>query len=76
MLDNDGREPAGFLPEVALPVPNCVVQVINERTGETLYCYRVRGSTFTAPVYSQDTFTLKAGPDRPTGTLLTGVRMD
>ncbi len=66
MRDNDGRKPIGWLPEVRLDgVQSGVFQVINEETGEILYTVRSEGPTFKAPVYSEGTYTIKAGSDHP-----------
>ncbi|NJL25527.1 MAG: hypothetical protein HC902_10385 [Calothrix sp. SM1_5_4] len=48
---------------------NAVVELTNLKTGEVVYCHRVQGKSFRAPVFSKDPHTLKAGRDRP-GTLL------
>lgn len=71
--ENDGREPVGFLEEVTLPVDNAVVELTDEDTGELVYCVRVKGKTFAAPVYSKGRHTLRAGADRGETILLTGA---
>ncbi|MCF7956396.1 MAG: hypothetical protein K9M75_11380 [Phycisphaerae bacterium] len=71
--DNDGRKPVGYLNEVKLPVENAVVELTNEKTGELIYCYRVKGKTFKAPVYTNDKHTLKAGKNKATQILLKGA---
>ena len=38
-----------------------VVQLINDDSGETVYCHRIRGKSCTAPVYASGSYTLKAG---------------
>jgi hypothetical protein len=50
------------------------VEVIAEGTGEILYCVRVRGSRFQHHVYSQSSFTVKIGRNRPDGAVLAGVK--
>jgi len=71
---NDGRKPVGYLQEVKLPTENAVVELTNDKTGELIYCYRVKGKTFKAPVYSKDKHTLKAGKDKANTVLLKGVK--
>ncbi len=71
---NDGRKVVGHLPKVQFQdLQNPVVQVINEATGEVLYTSRIPGSSFAAPVFSDDVFTLKAGTDRPDRVSLTNL---
>ena len=67
MQDNDGRKPTGWLPELHFPTTkSAVVQVVDEKTGETLYTVRTGSNRFRPPVYSPGPFTLNVGPDRPT----------
>jgi hypothetical protein len=73
--DNDGRRPTGWLPELAIDgASRPVVQVIDESSGEVLYCVRTSGRGFHPPVYSRGPFTVKVGRDRPDGPTLTGLR--
>ena len=51
VAENEGREPIAYLKEVTLPVENAVVELTNDTTGELVYCYRVKGNRFRAPVY-------------------------
>ena len=74
MEDNDGRRPVGYLEEVELPVENAVVELTNDQTGELIYCYRVKGKTFKAPVFEKAKHTLKAGCDTPDQILLQGKK--
>ena len=69
-LVNDGRTPVAHLEEVTLPVENAVVELTNEATGELIYSFRVRGTTFAAPVHSLDKHTLKARVNRSDTVLL------
>ncbi|MGB2561176.1 MAG: hypothetical protein ACPIG6_11305, partial [Akkermansiaceae bacterium] len=59
--DNDGRKPIAHFPEINLTEADMVVGLINDVSGETVYCHRVRGKSFTAPVYAKGSYTLKAG---------------
>ncbi|NWK57547.1 hypothetical protein HW115_18155 [Verrucomicrobiaceae bacterium N1E253] len=70
---NDGRKPVGYLKEVELPVKDAVVELVNDETGELIYCYRVKGDRFKAPVFSKQKHTLRAGKDRAEKVLLQGV---
>lgn len=65
MMDNDGREIIGYLPELNFgEINDPVVQVINEENDEILYTIRIQGNTFRPQVYSEGTFTVKAGKDK------------
>ena len=59
--ENDGRKPIARFPEAELPAANMVVALINDDSGETVYCYRISQKTFSAPVYAKGSYTLKAG---------------
>jgi hypothetical protein len=72
--DNDGRRPVGWLPEVIIEgIERPVVQVIAEASGEILYTVRVRENRFQPHVYSEGSFTVKFGLDRPESSGLTGM---
>ena len=58
---NDSRKPIKHFPEITLPAANMVVALIDNNSGETIYCHRVSGNTFSAPVYTKGSYTLKAG---------------
>jgi hypothetical protein len=62
--ENDGRQIYSYLKSIDLPVPNAVVELTNDSTGELIYCFRAKGSTFKAPVYEKGTYTLKVGHDK------------
>jgi hypothetical protein len=73
--DNDGRRPIGWLPELVIEgAEHPVVQLIAEASGEILYTVRVRGNRFRPHVYSQGTFTVKVGRNRPDSSSLTGMK--
>ena len=71
--ENDGRKPVGYLQEVDLPYGNTVVELTNEATGELVYCHRVAGKSFAAPVFSKDKHSLKIGKTRGEVMILNGV---
>jgi hypothetical protein len=73
--DNDGRRPGAWLPELVIEgADRPVVQVIAEETGEILYTTRARTNRFQPPVYSQGSFTVNVGRDRPDGATLTRLK--
>ncbi|MEZ6128361.1 MAG: metallophosphoesterase family protein [Planctomycetaceae bacterium] len=75
MRDNDGRKVIGHLPEVKVEgTDSGVFQVINEDTNEVLYTIRSQNATFAAPVYSDGTYTVLAGPDKPDQKKVTGLK--
>ena len=50
MQDNDGRKPTGWLPELHFPTTkSAVVQVVDEKTGETLYTVRTDSQPLPPP---------------------------
>jgi hypothetical protein len=81
MEENDGRTPAGWLPQLNFKgTPNPVVQVIEEATGEILYTVRVQGDRFRPRVYRNGPHTVKVGRNLPNGaelrTLMSRPRED
>jgi len=75
VTENDGRNAVAHLKPVRLPMPNAVVELTDAKTGELIYCYRVTGETFKAPVYKNGHYRLKAGKDKPTQVLLENVQV-
>lgn len=73
MEDNDGRKAVAYLEEVKLPMKDAVVELTNDETGELIYCYRVKGDSFKAPVYDLAKHTLKAGKNTANKVLLKNV---
>ena len=72
--DNDGREPAAWLPELVFdPGVRPVVRVVEEQSGETLYVVRVPGPRFRPPVFAPGKYTLTVGRDRPGETTFTNL---
>lgn len=75
MQDNDGRQAIGRLPEVIVDgVSSAVFQVINESTQEVLYTVRAQHNRFAAPVYSEGSYTVRAGADRPDKVIAKGLQ--
>jgi hypothetical protein len=73
--DNDGRQPVAWLPELIVDgAERPVVQVIAEENGEILYTIRASGNRFRPHVYSQGSFSVKVGRNRPDGVTLTGLK--
>ncbi len=73
--DNDGRKPAGWLPNIRFSnAKNAVVQVISEQSGEILYTVRTPGKTCRLPVYGDGTWTVRIGRDQPGQQVLTGLK--
>jgi hypothetical protein len=68
--ENDGRKPVAHLKEVTLPFENVVVELTDSSTGELIYCHRVYGKTFKAPVFKKGAYTFKVGKDKPESILL------
>ncbi|MCA9141056.1 MAG: hypothetical protein KDB00_30005, partial [Planctomycetales bacterium] len=73
--DNDGRKVVGYLPEiVAAGETKPVIQVIDNRTNEILYTVRSDSNRFRPPVYSQGTFTVKVGINKPDLKTIEGLQ--
>jgi hypothetical protein len=74
-FDNYGRKPAAYLPTLKISgVKDPVVQVFEEKTGELVYAYRLRGSTARPFVFALGNYTVKAGdPDANRWKTVTGV---
>lgn len=75
MAENDGRKPAGYLPELTFNIQNPVVQVYDEDAREVLYTIRVKGEAFRPPVFSESTFTVNVGMDKPDAWSKEGVKI-
>ena len=72
---NDGRKVAGYLPEyVFADGKDCVVQVVEEASGEVLYTTRSRGGRFQPKVYSKGKHTVKIGRELPDAKAVKGVQ--
>ncbi len=72
MRQNDGRKVIATLPAVRLSgVSQPVVQVIRDESREILYTVRVDDG-FQPPVYASGSYTVKAGADHATKTVLAG----
>lgn len=71
---NDGRKVEGWLPELIFENgTDAVVQVIEEKTAQILYTVRSHGGKFQPRVYSDGTFSIKVGKDRPDAKTLKGL---
>jgi hypothetical protein len=71
---NDGRNVAGWLPELVFEHGgNPVVQIIEDATGEVLYTVRTQGGRFHPRVYSTGKHTIRLGPDKPDAQTLAGL---
>lgn len=74
--DNDGRKVLGEFGEITVEgVENPVLQVVSEDSGELLYTYRVQGNRFTPRVYTQGSYTVNIGRQKPDGKSRSEVRI-
>ena len=62
-LDNYGRKPVAWLPEVEAPpgITAPVVQVVDERSGEVVYTLRARAPRFKPWVFAEGSYTVRIG---------------
>lgn len=75
MQDNDGRQIVGRLPEVRVDgVSSAVFQVIDDASQEVLYTVRSQNNRFAAPVYSEGSYTVRAGADEPDKVVAQGLK--
>ena len=68
--ENDGRKPIRYMDEVKLPFNNSVIELTDDLTGELIYCYRVKGEKFSAPIFREGSYTLRAGLNRADTVIL------
>jgi len=76
-VGNYGREPAAYLPELRVQgIPEPVIQVVNEITGEIVYTYRAIAPDYLPPVFDADaSYTVRVGePGTDRWRELTGLR--
>lgn len=60
--DNYGREATSWLPTIKIKgEPDPVVEIINQRSGETEYILRIRGNEFIPKVFSNDIYKIRIG---------------
>ena len=60
--DNYARKPFACLPTIEVAgMPNPIVQVIDESTGEIVYTLRINGTSYTPKVFQNGPYTLKVG---------------
>ena len=73
--DNDGRRVVAWLPQLMIEgAERPVIQVIAEASGEILYTIRAPTNRFQPGVYSQGSFTVKVGRNRPDAVALTDLK--
>ncbi|HEX5105557.1 MAG TPA: metallophosphoesterase family protein [Pirellulaceae bacterium] len=71
---NDGRQVAGYLPELVFEEGvNPVVQVVEESSGEVLYTVRAHNSRFQPRVYSPGKHAVKIGQNKPDSQTMAGL---
>jgi hypothetical protein len=63
--DNDGRRPTGWLPTIETPqMPNPVVAVVDEVSGEVVAISRKRGTVVANPTFAEGSYIVKYGEHR------------
>lgn len=62
--DNYGRKAFGYLPTIKIAgISNPVVQVIDEKSGESIYTLRIRGNSFMPKVFENGSYTVRVGKE-------------
>jgi hypothetical protein len=76
-LDNYGRRPMGWLPEIEAPagMTNPVVQVWDERNNELVYTLRTKSAAFKPWVFGEGTYTVRIGEPPSRVTTRAGQRI-
>lgn len=74
--DNYGRKAKAYLPTIQVRgLADPVIQVIDERSNETIYTLCIKGDAFRPKVFESGTYTIKVGaPDSKGMKLLKGVQ--
>ena len=73
-MENHGRKAAAWLPELEITgMDEPVVEVIDERSGETVYALRIQGKRFRPWVFEEGQYTVKVGEQPGRMKTLTGV---
>ena len=60
-FDNLGMGASNVLPTISVNMPNQVIKIINEKTGELVNVYRMNGDTVQPKLFEKGTFTVKIG---------------
>jgi len=76
-LENYGRKPAGYLPEIMVSgMTDPVIQVVDESSDEIVYTLRIQGTHFKPPVFAQGRYTVRVGDGDAPFKTVSGVAMD
>ncbi|GGF29364.1 metallophosphoesterase family protein [Echinicola rosea] len=63
--DNYGRKATAWLPEIKFNgMHNPILEVIEEESGDRVYCIALKGNTFTPKVFDKGTFTVRIKDDK------------
>jgi len=62
-FDNLGMGANNILPEISVNMADQVIEIINEKTGELVNAYRMKGSSVQPKLFEKGTFTVKIGED-------------
>ena len=60
-IENYGRKALAHLPKLEVNLPNQVVQVIEEKTGEVVYTLRIKGKSFRPKVFAKGKYSIRVG---------------
>ena len=60
-IENYGRKALAHLPKLEVNLPNQVVQVIEDKTGEVVYTLRIKGKSFRPKVFAKGKYSIRVG---------------
>ncbi len=60
-LDNDGRKPVAYLPNLKMSKPDQVVKVTNEKNNELINVFRIKGTSYQPAIFIDGTYTVIVG---------------
>ena len=60
-FDNLGMGANNVLPTISVSMPNQVIEIVNEKTGELVNAYRMKGDSVQPKLFEKGTFTIKIG---------------
>jgi hypothetical protein len=74
-LDNYGRKAAAYLPTIKVRgMTDPVLQIVDEKNGETVYTLRIKGTEFRPKIFHEGIYTITIGDQIKRNHILKGIR--